>query len=186
MTLFKHGVGYFERRGLVSGDELALAFHESQMNDLLKSLTVIDQGGGQVLGIDYPTPVSQEQRLAGNSIRLRQSYSLRDLLASLRGRNVILLLEGQERHEGRLLGMDKPADQPLATALVSLLEREREQVLTFPLGRVQAVQLQDEDREHPLKRFPQSELWSRESGRVSRRQARYRWRPWPAEPAAGR
>jgi hypothetical protein len=153
MTLYKHGVGYFERRGPVSGEQLALTFHESQMNDLLKSLTVIDQGAGQVLGIDYPTPQSREERLAGNSIRLRQGHSLRDLLASLRGRQVTLQLDQEERHEGRLLGIDELAEQPLASALVSLLVDDRQEALAFPLGRVQGVQLRDESAARDLQFF---------------------------------
>lgn len=153
MTLYKHGVGYFERRGPVSGEQLSLTFHESQMNDLLKSLTVIDQGEGQVLGIDYPTPQSREERLAGNSIRLRQGSSLRDLLTSLRGRQVTLLLDQEERHEGRLLGIDELDEQPLATALVSLLENDGEQALAFPLGRVLGVRVRDENAARDLHFF---------------------------------
>lgn len=153
MTLYKQGVGYFERRGPASGEQLSLTFHETQMNDLLKSLTVIDQGAGQVLGIDYPTPQSREERLAGNSIRLRQGYSLRDLLASLRGRQVTLLLDQEECHEGRLLGIDELAEQPLATALVSLLENDGEQTLTFPLGRVLGVRVRDENAARDLQFF---------------------------------
>ncbi len=154
MTLYKHGVGYFERRGPVSGDALVLTFHEEQMNDLLKSLTVIDYGEGHVLGIDYPTPKSREERLAGNSIRLRPEYSLRDLLASVRGRSVTLLLDQEERHEGRLLGLDEqPAEEPLATALVSLLEEEGDGVRSFPLGRVQGLELRDEKAASDLRFF---------------------------------
>ncbi|MDT8304803.1 MAG: hypothetical protein RRC07_02610 [Anaerolineae bacterium] len=153
MTLYKHGVGYFERGGAISGDELTLKFHETQMNDLLKSLTVIDRGKGQVLGVDYPTPQSREERLAGNSIRLRQGSSLRDLLASLRGRRVTLALDQDERYDGRVLGIDEIAEQPLAAAQVSLLDAAREEVLTFPLGRVQGVYLRDEDAARDLRFF---------------------------------
>lgn len=154
MTLYKHGVGYFERRGPVSGDALVLTFHEEQMNDLLKSLTVIDHGEGHVLGVDYPTPQSREERLAGNSIRLRPEYSLRDLLASVRGRLVTLLLDQEERHEGRLVGLDEqPAEEPLATALVSLLEEGGDDVRSFPLGRVQGLELRDEKAANDLRFF---------------------------------
>lgn len=154
MTLYKHGVGYFERRGPLSGDSLVLTFHEEQMNDLLKSLTVIDLGEGQVLGVEYPTPQSREERLAGNIIRLRPEYSLRDLLASVRGRRVALLLDQDERREGRLLGLDEqPAEEPLATALVSLLEDGGDEVRTFPLGRVQGLALRDETAASDLRFF---------------------------------
>jgi hypothetical protein len=153
MILYKHGVGYFERRGPVDGTELALTFHETQMNDLLKSLTIIDEGQGRVLGVDFPTPQSREERLAGNSIRLRQGSSLRDLVASLRGRQVVLLLDQDEGYDGRLLGLDEIPEQPLAAAQVSLLTAAGEEVLTFPLGRVRGVTLRDEDAARDLRFF---------------------------------
>ena len=43
VVLYKHGVGYFEREGGVEGDaSLALTFKQSEVSDVLKSLTVLD------------------------------------------------------------------------------------------------------------------------------------------------
>ena len=56
MTLYKHGIGYYVRRGPIDGESLRLTLRREQMDDLLKSLTVIDHGGGQVHGVDYDTP----------------------------------------------------------------------------------------------------------------------------------
>ncbi len=92
-----------------------LSFRVEEMNDILKSLTAIDWGGGQVLGIDYATPQSREERLAGCSIRLADDRSLRDLLVSLRGRRVRLLLDQEEEVAGTLLGLDDEAPQPSAS-----------------------------------------------------------------------
>ena len=69
MTLYKHGVGFFERRVSLAGAEVSLTFRVEEMNDILKSLTAIDWGGGQVLGVEYATPQTREERLAGCSIR---------------------------------------------------------------------------------------------------------------------
>ncbi|MCB0212198.1 MAG: hypothetical protein KDJ52_22850, partial [Anaerolineae bacterium] len=90
MTLYKHGVGYFERRGAIDGESIKLTFRREEMDDILKSLTLIDHGGGQVRGVDYDTPQSRSERLAGSSIILSDSRSLRDLLQALRGRAVSL------------------------------------------------------------------------------------------------
>ena len=92
LTLYKHGVGFFERRAQLEADKVELSFRIEEMNDVLKSLTVIDHGGGQVLSIDYDTPQSREERLAGCSIWLDDDRSLRDLLIGLRGRRVRLLM----------------------------------------------------------------------------------------------
>ena len=145
MTLYKHGVGFFQRRAALSGDKVDLTFRVAEMNDVLKSLTAIDWGAGQVLGVEYATPQSREERLAGCSIRLSDARSLGDLLVGLRGRRVTLLLDQGEAANGALIGLDEaPERQPLASALVSLLAADGQQVRAFALGRVQGVDIEDE------------------------------------------
>lgn len=145
MTLYKHGVGFFERRAEMDAEKVELSFREEEMNDILKSLTAIDWGGGQVLGIDYATPQSREERLAGCSIRLEDTRSLQDLLVSLRGRRVTLELDQGERDTGTLLGLDDaPQGEPLDTARVSLLRDASDSVGVVTLGRVRGVEILDE------------------------------------------
>ncbi len=159
MTLYKHGVGFFERRAQFEGEEVELSFRVEEMNDILKSLTAIDWGGGRVLGVDYATPQSREERLAGCSIRLDDARSLRDLLVGLRGRQVRLLLDQEEALAGILLGLDEVDDeQPLATALVSVLRDAGAQVAVAPLGRVQGVEILDERGAGDLRFFLQTAL----------------------------
>ncbi|MGC9394988.1 MAG: hypothetical protein ACP5J4_09035 [Anaerolineae bacterium] len=163
MTLYKHGVGFFERRATLSGEEVELSFRVTEMNDILKSLTAIDWGGGQVLGVDYATPQSREERLAGCSIRLDDDRSLRDLLACLRGRRVELSLDQGEVLTGKLLGLDEPPERhPLASALVSLLLDEAvgagATVRTEALERVQGVDILDERGAADLRFFLQTSL----------------------------
>ncbi len=159
MTLYKHGVGFFERRAQLEGDEVALSFRVEEMNDILKSLTAIDWGDGQVLGVDYATPQSREERLAGCSIRLDDARSLRDLLIGLRGRRVELHLDQGETAVGLLLGLDElPKRQPVAASLVSLLQDESNQVQTMALGRVQGVVILDERGAADLRFFLQVSL----------------------------
>lgn len=159
MTLYKHGVGFFERRAQFSGTEATLSFRVEEMNDILKSLTAIDWGAGQVLGVGYATPQDKEALLAGSSIRLDDKRSLRDLLICLRGRQVTLLLDQDETWPGTLVGIDEPeARQPLDSALVSLLRAESENVLTVPLSRVHGVQLQDEQAATDLRFFLETSL----------------------------
>jgi len=45
VTLFNNGVGYFQLGGRVmAGEKIHLRVKAGQMNDLLKSLTVVEQG----------------------------------------------------------------------------------------------------------------------------------------------
>ncbi len=159
VTLYKHGVGFFERRATVSGEQVVLSFRVEEMNDILKSLTVIDWGGGQVRGVDYATPLDDEERLAGCSIRLGEGRSLRDLLVRLRGRRVRLILDQGERPVGTLLGLDElPERQQVSASLVSLLLDGSEQVRTFTLQRVQGLEILDERGVGDLRFFLQTAL----------------------------
>ena len=172
LTLYKHGVGYFERRGPVIGEQAELTFRVEEMNDVLKSLTAMDLGdgrggSGQVLSINYATPQSREERLAGSSVRLEDDRSLQDLLVCLRGRQVRLLLDQAESVEGRLVGIDEVPDrQPLASSLVSILLAEAGRVETVSLGRLRGVEILDERAEGDLRFFLDTSLTQEDYRRV--------------------
>jgi len=110
MVLYKHGVGFFVRQGEVDGEQVQLTFRSDEVNDVLKSLAVFAQGGGQVLGIHYQTPMDVQARLASSSVNLSQSNTLRDLLRDLRGRHCEVTVEAtrgtQEAVRGRVIGVD--------------------------------------------------------------------------------
>ena len=54
VVLYRNGVGYFERHGRVDGDVLTLRVRKDQVNDLLKSLTVVERHGGRAVSISMP------------------------------------------------------------------------------------------------------------------------------------
>jgi hypothetical protein len=167
MTLYKHGVGFFQRQAEVSGEQVELTFRVEEMNDVLKSLTAIDQGDGQVLSINYATPQSHEEQLAGSSVCLEDDRSLQDLLISLRGRPVRLLLDQAEAIEGRLVGIDEVPDrQPLDTSLVSVLVADTERVETVPLGRIHGIEILDGHAVGDLRFFLDAALTQEDYRRV--------------------
>ena len=178
LTLYKHGVGYFQRQGPADGGQAELTFRVEEMNDVLKSLTAIALGsgrGGQVLSINYATPQSREERLAGSSVRLEDDRSLQDLLVCLRGRQVRLLLDQAEAIEGRLVGIDEaPERQPLASSLVSILVGDSGgpaapslgSVEAVPLGRLRGVELLDERAAGDLRFFLDTALTQEDYRRV--------------------
>ena len=119
MTLYKHGVGFFTRYGEQPGETVALAFRTAEMNDLLKSLTVV-AAGGQVLGVDYQTPEDKAALLQRSSFRLSDDASLRDLLRDLRGRRVEITTTAGN-HSGIVVGVDLPGErEPMAAAVITL------------------------------------------------------------------
>src|SRR5262249_17044623 len=54
IVLLSSGVGYYQREGQVDGNSrIDLQFHTHNINDLLKSLVLQDQGGGQISTVSY-------------------------------------------------------------------------------------------------------------------------------------
>ena len=155
MVLYKHGVGFFVRQGEVSGEKVALTFRQDEINDVLKSLAVFDQAGGQVLGIHYQTPMDTYARLASSSIKLSQNTSLRDLLRDLRGRDCELVFEvtvgTQETIIGRIIGIDEVQTEEEFSATISVLTSNGVQV--FPYETLRSFKIKDEQSSHDLSYF---------------------------------
>lgn len=86
VVLYKNGVGYFEHRGRVVGSqELAIRFTTAQLNDVLKSLTVVDLGGGKVSGARYNSVAPLAERLHTLRLSLDGNVDRVSLLNALRG-----------------------------------------------------------------------------------------------------
>ncbi len=88
VILYQNGVGYFERRGHLDGDVLTLQARPSQINDLLKSLTVIDRGKGRAVSVALPLEESQALRLSELPPQVRNASGLLDVLRVFRGAEV--------------------------------------------------------------------------------------------------
>ena len=89
VVLYKHGVGYFEREGAVEGDTaLSLTFKQSEVSDVLKSLTVLDLDGGHVAAVSYDSTKPLEQLLADVALSIPDQGSLVGLLPQIKGARV--------------------------------------------------------------------------------------------------
>lgn len=135
MILYKHGVGYVERRGTVHGEELVLTFARVAMDDVLKSLIAIDLGAGQIHGIDFETPEDRQRQINRGTITLSDNASLLNLLRDLRGQRVRITAphDGSTRtFEGLMLGIDlDDTEHTTQQPLVSLYDADTRQVRTF-------------------------------------------------------
>ncbi|MEQ8316338.1 MAG: hypothetical protein RIE77_10715 [Phycisphaerales bacterium] len=88
ITLYRSGVGSFERVGEINGDaNVYLRVDQGQLNDLLKSLVVLD-AGGTVGAISYGSREPIERRLASFGVNLADNPSMSQLLSRLRGAKV--------------------------------------------------------------------------------------------------
>ncbi|XHC26248.1 hypothetical protein ABWH91_02540 [Phycisphaerales bacterium ac7] len=89
IVLYRSGVGFFERRGEVTGDAtVSLRFNTEDVNDILKSLLVQDMGGGSIGTVSYTAREPLERRLAGLEIDVLTVTSTSGLLQQLRGAEI--------------------------------------------------------------------------------------------------
>jgi hypothetical protein len=89
VVLYKNGVGYFVRSGeLAAGRTARLEFRADEMNDVLKSLMVVDEAGGQIGGLRYDSSEPLEKKLEQFPFRLGEAQALTALLDQLKGARV--------------------------------------------------------------------------------------------------
>jgi hypothetical protein len=111
VVLYKNGVGYFEHRGRVRGnEELSIDFTTGQLNDVLKSLTVLDLGNGRITGVRYNSIAPLNQRLRALHLPFNEQTTQADFLWALRGTRVEVHSAAGSA-SGRLLSVERTKKQ---------------------------------------------------------------------------
>ncbi len=106
VTLYKHGIGYFERRGKVKAPGyVELQCGPDEIDDMLKSLLILKTGGSSVSAVTYESSKPLDERLGEFGFDLKYSQNLTDLIGQLKGTPVSVKL-GSKEVNGRVLGMD--------------------------------------------------------------------------------
>ena len=157
VVLYRNGIGYFERVGEIDGDLLTIKVRKDQVNDLLKSLTVVERESGKAVSISMPLDPQSWANAALATLAPGRG-NLAEVLGSLRGAQVPL-----STTEGTLSGRivmreeleDAPAEPlpsrggvmppPASTRdhRVTLIEGADMKVVR--LSKVRGVRLQDGD-----------------------------------------
>lgn len=158
VTLYKHGIGFFEREGVApAGDEIQLDFQNSDMNDVLKSLTVTDLSGGIVKAIRYDSNESPEQRLARFPFKLGSDELLSSFLDRLKGARLELKLDNNKPITGSIVGaraiqIGTENDRRNLREQITLLLDSGE-MQNFDLASIAALRLLDAQLEQQLKQY---------------------------------
>jgi len=106
VILYKNGVGYFEHAGHVRGSQdVNVDFTTAQLNDVLKSLTVLDLGKGRITGVSYNSAAPLERRLGSLRLPVGENPTTAQFLDALRGARMEVR-NGSESASGRLLSIE--------------------------------------------------------------------------------
>src|SRR6202451_614428 len=107
VILYKNGVGYFEHAGQVrDSQDVNVDFTTAQLNDVLKSLTVLDLGKGRITGVSYNSDAPLERRLGSLHLAVGENPTTAQFLDALRGAR-LEAHSGSESASGRLLSVDE-------------------------------------------------------------------------------
>ena len=106
VTVFTSGVSYVERDGFVNGDaSVPLTFRTAQINDLLKSLTLID-AQGRVQPVIYGARDPIGRTLQSFAIDVTTPQSRSELLNQLRGASVAITTVAKTAETGQIVSVE--------------------------------------------------------------------------------
>ncbi len=149
VVLYKNGVGYFEHMAHVRGtQDLSIDFTTSQLNDVLKSLTAVDLGGGTVSSVRYNSIAPLDERLKSLRLPFGQQITSNEFLNAMRGSRV-------EAHSasstatGRLLSVEQVQKQVHENEFVTVTQfsvlTDTGEMQTFEMGPGTSVRLADHE-----------------------------------------
>src|SRR3977135_4173199 len=117
VILYSNGVAYIERRGTVSGHaEINLSFKQSQVDDVLKSMIVLDLGQGRIGAVSYNSSAPPSARMADIPFSINAGSAnnlgggLAGVLGQLQGAHV-LVAAGNRTAAGSILTVEERKSQ---------------------------------------------------------------------------
>jgi hypothetical protein len=157
VVLYKNGVGYFEHLGRVRGNQdVHIDFTSAQLNDVLKSLTVLDLAGGRITGVDYNSEAPLARRLATLRLALGEKPTVSDFLGALRGARIEVRSTTGPALTGRLLSVERKTrsatNWTVETDEISLISDNGE-VHSVDLNPTTSVRIADKDLQVEVGRY---------------------------------
>lgn len=164
VILYSNGVAYFERRGTISGQaEISLQFKQSQVDDVLKSMVVLDLGKGQVGAVSYNSSAPPSARLTDIPFAIEAGTEnntqggLAGVLRQLQGARVTVTTAARTA-TGSILTVEErksqiDANKPPLTTYALVIGAETGDIASFDLVDVRGVRLLDEGARHDMTEF---------------------------------
>ena len=159
VILYSNGVAYIERRGLVSGNaEVNLSFKQSQVDDVLKSMLVLDLQG-KIGAVSYnssmPTGARMSEIPFSVSPLTADGGGIAGVLAQLQGAKVSVTT-AKGTFSGAILTVERKEIRGEKSASVSpflVIASDSGEISTFDLNEIRSVKLLDEGTRRDLSEF---------------------------------
>ena len=163
VILYSNGVAYIERRGFVSGNaEINLSFKQSQVDDVLKSMVVLDLNQGKIGAVSYNSSAPASARTAEIPFSVEAESGengggISEVLSQMQGAKV-LVASTKGTAAGSILTVEKrlvpgEKDKSPTTAQFLVIASEGGEISSFDLADVRSVKLLDEGTKRDLNEF---------------------------------
>ena len=163
VILYSNGVAYIERRGTVRDRaEISLLFKQSQVDDVLKSMVVLDLGKGRIGAVSYNSSAPPSARLAEIPFAIAAATEgnnggLAGVLTQLQGARV-LMNAASRSVTGAVLNVETQHSQidsskPPTTVKRLVIASDDGALASFDLAEVRSVKLIDEGSRRDLREF---------------------------------
>jgi hypothetical protein len=164
VILYSNGVAYIERRGTVTGHaEIDLSFKQSQVDDVLKSMIVLDLGQGRIGAVSYNSSAPPAARMADIPFSIQADSAnennggLAGVLSQLQGARVIVST-GSRTANGSILTIEErksqiDANKPAQISHMLVIASEGGDLMSFDLAEVRSIKLVDEGTRRDVSEF---------------------------------
>jgi hypothetical protein len=163
VILYSNGVAYIERRGTVTGHaEIKLSFKQSQVDDVLKSMVVLDLGQGRIGAVSYNSSAPPSARLADIPFSIQAGTNneahggLAGVLSQLQGARVLVSTASRNAIGSILTVAERKSgkdEEGKATNYALVIASEGGELISFDLSEVRSVKLIDEGTRRDVNEF---------------------------------
>ena len=160
VILYSNGVAYVERRGFVTGNaEVDLPFKQSQVDDVLKSMVVLDLGQGKIGAVSYNSSAPISSRMAEIPFSVNpvsgDGGGISSVLSQLQGAKVIVS-STKGTATGSILTIERKqikTEKEVQITSVLVIASDSGEISSFDLADVRSVKLLDEGTRKDINEF---------------------------------
>jgi hypothetical protein len=164
VVLYSNGVAFFERRGMISGDaEISLQFKQSQVDDVLKSMVVLDLGHGHIGAVSYNSSAPPSARLSDIPFAIEAGSEndtqggLAGVLRQFQGAQVTVTTASRSITGSILTVEERNArleeKKPIVMSYALVIATAEGEIASFDLNEVRSVKLVDADARRDIREF---------------------------------
>ncbi|MFX1380258.1 MAG: hypothetical protein ACFFA4_14315 [Promethearchaeota archaeon] len=158
VIIFKHGVSYYILEGILKGTgKFELEFKIDEMNDILKSLFVLDTSEkGYISSISYDAALETNQLLRSIMLNIPDQDSFSSLITQIKGAGVSITIGGAKKVTGKIMGIEYfeklIKDEKIIEKLLIILQEDG-MIAKYNFSEIKSLEILNEEIKKDLKFF---------------------------------